>query len=154
MDSRIAVSSVDPLAADVLSARLMGFDAKKILYLSPCRGRNGPGQPGKIKVLGNPAADSYRFQEFAAAEILGGARSVARRSGRSRRNSGEQEHRAGLSGHHRAPIPGNRLTPAAVRPLGSMRAILRAGSQLASKAAPNSTMATQPKIVGSFGRTW
>lgn len=64
VDSRIAVASVDPLAADVLSARLMGFDSKKILYLSAMTEAGmGQGNIDKIKVLGNRVEDcSYRFK--------------------------------------------------------------------------------------------
>lgn len=64
VDSRIAVASVDPLAADVLSARLMGFDSKKILYLSAMTEAGmGQGNLGKIIVLGNRVEDcSYRFK--------------------------------------------------------------------------------------------
>jgi uncharacterized protein (DUF362 family) len=64
VDSRIAVSSVDPLAADVLSARLMGFDSKKILYLSAMTEAGmGQGNLDKIRVLGNRIDEcSYRFK--------------------------------------------------------------------------------------------
>ena len=63
-DSRIAVASVDPLAADVLSARLMGYDSTKILYLSSMTAAGmGQGDLAKIKVLGNRVEDcSYRFK--------------------------------------------------------------------------------------------
>jgi uncharacterized protein (DUF362 family) len=64
VDSRIAVSSVDPLAADVLSARLMGYDARKILYLSAMTDAGmGQGNLDKIRVKGNRIEDcSYRFK--------------------------------------------------------------------------------------------
>jgi len=64
VDSRIAVSSVDPLAADVLGARLMGFDAKKILYLSAMTEAGmGQGNLEKIHILGNRIEEcSYRFK--------------------------------------------------------------------------------------------
>jgi uncharacterized protein (DUF362 family) len=64
VDSRIAVASVDPLAADVLSARLMGYDSKKILYLSSMTEAGmGQGNLDKIKVLGDRVEDcSYRFK--------------------------------------------------------------------------------------------
>jgi uncharacterized protein (DUF362 family) len=64
VDSRIAVSSTDPLAADVLSARLMGYDSKKILYLSAMTEAGmGQGNLEKIKVLGNRVEEcSYRFK--------------------------------------------------------------------------------------------
>ena len=64
VDSRIAVASVDPLAADVLSARLMGYDSKKILYLSSMTDAGmGQGNLDKIKVLGDRVEDcSYHFK--------------------------------------------------------------------------------------------
>lgn len=64
VDSRIAVASVDPLAADVLSARLMGFDSKKILYLSSMTAAGmGQGNLDKIRVLGDKVENcSYRFK--------------------------------------------------------------------------------------------
>jgi uncharacterized protein (DUF362 family) len=64
VDSRIAVASVDPLAADVLSARLMGFDAKKILYLSSMTEAGmGQGNLDKMTILGDKVENcSYRFK--------------------------------------------------------------------------------------------
>ncbi len=64
VDSRIAVASVDPLAADVLSARLMGFNAKKILYLQAMTDAGmGQGNLDKITVVGNRVEDcSYKFK--------------------------------------------------------------------------------------------
>lgn len=64
VDSRIAVASIDPLAADVLSARLMGFNSKKILYLSAMTEAGmGQGDLEKITVLGNRMEEcSYRFK--------------------------------------------------------------------------------------------
>jgi uncharacterized protein (DUF362 family) len=64
VDSRIAVASVDPLAADVMSARLMGFDSKKILYLSSMTEAGmGQGNLDKINVLGDKVENcSYRFK--------------------------------------------------------------------------------------------
>ena len=64
VDSRIALASADPVAADTLGARLMGFDAKKILYLSAMADAGmGQGNLDKIKVLGSPTDEcSYRFK--------------------------------------------------------------------------------------------
>ena len=64
VDSRVAVASVDPLAADVLAARIMGYDAKKILYLSSMTEAGmGQGNIEKITVLGNRLDEcSYRFK--------------------------------------------------------------------------------------------
>ena len=64
VDSRIALASLDPVAADTLGARLMGFDAKKILYLtSMAEAGMGQGRLEKIAVLGSRIEDcSYRFK--------------------------------------------------------------------------------------------
>ena len=64
VDSRIALASVDPVAADTLGARLMGFDAKKILYLSAmAEAGMGQGDLDRIKLLGNRMDEcSYRFK--------------------------------------------------------------------------------------------
>jgi uncharacterized protein (DUF362 family) len=64
IESRIALASVDPLAADTLGARLMGFDPKKILYLSSmAQAGMGQGDYEKIAVLGDKAEDcSYHFK--------------------------------------------------------------------------------------------
>lgn len=63
VDSRIALASADPLAADKLGARLMGFDPKKILYLSALtKAGMGQGNPDKITVLGaRPEDCSFHF---------------------------------------------------------------------------------------------
>jgi len=64
VDSRIALASADPVAADTLGARLMGYDAKKILYLSSmAEAGMGQGNLDKIKVLGSRTEEcSYRFK--------------------------------------------------------------------------------------------
>ncbi len=64
VDSRIALSSVDPLAADVLGARLMGYDSRKIGYLSAMTEAGmGQGNVEKIDVLGNRVEEcSYHFK--------------------------------------------------------------------------------------------
>lgn len=64
VDSRVAVASTDALAADVLGARVMGYDAKKILYLSAMTNAGmGQGNLDKLKVLGNRLGEcSYRFK--------------------------------------------------------------------------------------------
>jgi uncharacterized protein (DUF362 family) len=64
VDSRIALAGADPLAADVLGARLMGYDSKKILYLSAMTEAGmGQGNLEKIQVLGNRTDEcSYRFK--------------------------------------------------------------------------------------------
>lgn len=64
VDSRIAVASIDPLAADVLSARLMGYDSNKILYLKSMTDAGmGQGNLDKINILGNRIDEcSYHFK--------------------------------------------------------------------------------------------
>jgi len=64
VDSRIALAGVDPLAADTLGARVMGYDAKKILYLSAmAEAGMGQGNLAKINILGNRLEEcSYRFK--------------------------------------------------------------------------------------------
>ncbi|MDP2998584.1 MAG: DUF362 domain-containing protein [Bryobacterales bacterium] len=64
VDSRVALASADALAADVLGARVMGYDAKKILYLSAMTEAGmGQGNLEKITVLGNRLDEcSYRFK--------------------------------------------------------------------------------------------
>jgi len=64
VDSRIALASTDPVAADTLGARVMGYDAKKILYLtSMAEAGMGQGNLDRIKVLGSRVEDcSYRFK--------------------------------------------------------------------------------------------
>ncbi len=64
VDSRVALASTDALAADVLGARVMGYDAKKILYLSAmAEAGMGQGNLEKITVLGNRLDEcSYRFK--------------------------------------------------------------------------------------------
>ncbi|MEK7753785.1 MAG: DUF362 domain-containing protein [Acidobacteriota bacterium] len=64
VDSRVALASADALAADVLGARVMGYDAKKILYFSAmAEAGMGQGNLEKITVLGNRLDEcSYRFK--------------------------------------------------------------------------------------------
>lgn len=64
VDSRAAVASADALAADVIGARVMGYDAKKILYLSAmAEAGMGQGDLDKIHVRGSRLAEcSYRFK--------------------------------------------------------------------------------------------
>lgn len=63
IDSRLAVASVDALAADTLGAKVMGFDPKKILYLSAMtQAGMGQGDLERIRILGSPLEDClYRF---------------------------------------------------------------------------------------------
>jgi uncharacterized protein (DUF362 family) len=64
VDSRVAIASVDPVAADVLGARVMGYNAKKILYLTAmAQAGMGQGHLEKITVVGNRVEEcSYKFK--------------------------------------------------------------------------------------------
>jgi len=60
-DSRIAIASLDALAADTLATKIMGFDPKRVLYLSAMTEAGyGQGEIEKINVLGAPF-HSYHF---------------------------------------------------------------------------------------------
>ena len=63
-DSRVAIASLDSLAADVVGTRIMGFDPEKILYLAAMiRAGMGQGDVAKIKVLGTPLDQClYKFK--------------------------------------------------------------------------------------------
>ena len=63
-DSRVALASLDALAADVVGTRIMGFDPRKILYLSAmAKAGMGQGDMERIKVLGTPLAQClYKFK--------------------------------------------------------------------------------------------
>ncbi|MGA2531636.1 MAG: DUF362 domain-containing protein [Candidatus Aminicenantales bacterium] len=63
-DSRVAIASLDALAADVVGTTVMGFDAQKILYLSAMtKAGMGQGDMAKIRVLGTPLAQClYKFK--------------------------------------------------------------------------------------------
>ena len=52
--SRMAIASVDPLAANTLGAAMMGFNPKKILYLaSMAEGGMGQGDIARMNILGD-----------------------------------------------------------------------------------------------------
>ncbi len=54
-DSRIAIASLDALAADTLATKIMGFDPKRVLYLSAMTEAGmGQGEIERINVLGTP----------------------------------------------------------------------------------------------------
>lgn len=56
VDARLALASLDPLALDMLTTKLMGFDPTQIMYLaSMAEAGMGQGDLGKIEVLGTPA---------------------------------------------------------------------------------------------------
>ncbi|NLT74758.1 MAG: DUF362 domain-containing protein [Chloroflexi bacterium] len=57
----LALASTDPLAADCLAARLMGFDPHSVGYLHYCLlGGLGEGEPEQITVVGNTDPDRVR----------------------------------------------------------------------------------------------
>jgi len=56
VDARVALASLDPLAMDILTTKLMGFDPGQIMYLtSMAEAGMGQGDLDKIEVLGTPA---------------------------------------------------------------------------------------------------
>ncbi len=63
-DSRVAIASRDPVAADTLATQVMGFDVKKVQYLSSMAEAGlGQGDVKKIQVLGTPLDRClYRFK--------------------------------------------------------------------------------------------
>lgn len=64
VDARVALASLDPLALDVLTTKLMGFDPNQIMYLTALADIGmGQGDLSKIQVLGTPAEQcQYRFK--------------------------------------------------------------------------------------------
>ena len=55
VDSRVALASTDPVAADITAMRVMGFDPKRILYLnSLAEAGMGQGDYDKITLSGTP----------------------------------------------------------------------------------------------------
>lgn len=53
--SKVALASLDPLAADTVATKIMGFDPKRVNYLTAMAGAGmGQGDLGKIKLLGTP----------------------------------------------------------------------------------------------------
>lgn len=69
---RIALASVDWLAADVTAARLMGFDLEEVGYLYYCaQAGYGTTDPAALQVLGNVSPDQVtrRFKRHASAHL-------------------------------------------------------------------------------------
>jgi uncharacterized protein (DUF362 family) len=64
VDARVALASLDPLAADTLATKLMGFDPAKIMYLtSMAEAGMGQGDLSKVQVLGTPVDQcQYKFK--------------------------------------------------------------------------------------------
>jgi uncharacterized protein (DUF362 family) len=53
--SKVALASLDPLAADTVATKIMGFDPKRVNYLTAmAEGGMGQGDFGKIRLLGTP----------------------------------------------------------------------------------------------------
>lgn len=81
VDSHVAVTSLDALAADVIGTRVMGLDPGKAPYLNFIREAGiGQGDPEKIDIIGTPLTDCIyqynpprRWAENAAAGIQGAA---------------------------------------------------------------------------------
>jgi len=61
VDWRVALAGTDPLAVDVLTTQLMGFDPEQVGYLQYCRRMGlGVGEVGQIEVVGNVAPEEVR----------------------------------------------------------------------------------------------
>ncbi len=61
VDWRVALAGSDPLAVDVLTAHLMGFDPDEVGYLHYCRRLGlGVGDPEAIEIVGNVAPEDAR----------------------------------------------------------------------------------------------
>lgn len=64
VEARVALASTDPLALDVLTTKMMGFDPTQIMYLSAmAEAGMGQGDLTKISVLGTPVEQcQYKFK--------------------------------------------------------------------------------------------
>ncbi len=74
VESRVVVAGRDPVAADTLAAKVMGFDARKVGYLAAmAEAGMGQGDLGKITVLGTPLTEClYHFKlDDRTAEMYG-----------------------------------------------------------------------------------
>ncbi len=61
VDWHVALAGTDPLAVDVLTAHLMGFDPERVGYLQYCRRLGlGVGEMGQVEVVGNVAPEGVR----------------------------------------------------------------------------------------------
>jgi uncharacterized protein (DUF362 family) len=55
IESKVALASLDPLAADITATRVMGFDPKRVNYLAAmAEAGMGQGDYDKIQLLGTP----------------------------------------------------------------------------------------------------
>jgi len=70
ISSKVALASLDPLAADIMATRVMGFDPKTINYLAAmAEAGMGQGEDGKIRILGTPLSQcicQYKPNEIMA----------------------------------------------------------------------------------------
>jgi uncharacterized protein (DUF362 family) len=64
VDARIALASLDALALDTLTTRVMGFDSSKIMYLTAmAEAGMGQGDLTKVQVVGTPVEQcQYKFK--------------------------------------------------------------------------------------------
>ncbi|MFB0525002.1 MAG: DUF362 domain-containing protein [Phycisphaerae bacterium] len=64
VDARVALASMDPLAMDILTTKIMGFDPSQIMYLTAmAEAGMGQGDLDKIEVLGTPLEKcQYHFK--------------------------------------------------------------------------------------------
>jgi len=64
VEAKVALASTDPLALDILTTKIMGFDPTKIMYLTAmAEAGMGQGNLDKIKVLGTPLEQcQYHFK--------------------------------------------------------------------------------------------
>ena len=64
VDARVALASMDPLAMDILTTKIMGFDPSQIMYLTAmAEAGMGQGDLDKIEVLGTPLEQcQYHFK--------------------------------------------------------------------------------------------
>jgi uncharacterized protein (DUF362 family) len=64
VDSRVALASLDPLAMDTMTVKMMGFDPMKIVYLTAmAEAGMGQGDLTKVQVLGTPVEQcQFKFK--------------------------------------------------------------------------------------------
>ncbi len=64
VEARVALASLDPLALDTLTTKMMGFDPAKIMYLTAmAEAGMGQGDLAKVEVLGTPVEQcQYKFK--------------------------------------------------------------------------------------------
>jgi uncharacterized protein (DUF362 family) len=64
LDTKLALASRDPLAADIVGTKIMGFDSSRILYLKTMAEAGlGAGDAEKIPILGTPLAQClFKFK--------------------------------------------------------------------------------------------